>query len=142
MKVLIAVDRSTASKDAVKSALNLASELKDPMDLELVHCVSPVITMNGDSYEESLEDAERNGQNALDSALTEVDDSELELNSTETALLHSEGDIVRTITDYIEDNNFDMVFMGHRNHSDKKERFVGSTTKKLISQANIPVVAV
>lgn len=142
MKVLVAVDRSTASKDAVESALDLARELRDPIDLELVHCVSPVLKMNGDTYEESVGEAEQNGQKSLDDALSLVDSADVSPVSVETALLHTEGKIVESLTDHIEENEFDMVFMGHRNYSEKKERFVGSTTKKLISQSEIPVVAV
>jgi nucleotide-binding universal stress UspA family protein len=142
MKVLVAVDNSSASKEAVKSALDLANELESQMNLELVNCVTPVLTMSNGSYDESLEEAEQNGQEAMDSGLTEIDQADVDLGSTETTLLHSDGNIVETLTDYIEENDFDMVFMGHRDTSEKKERFVGSTTKKLISHTNIPVVAV
>lgn len=142
MKLLVAVDQSSASKKSVNSAIDLASKIEDDVTLELVHCISPVITINGDTYDESLEQAEEDGQDALDSALTEIKNSPVEIATVNTKLLHSDQDIVETLSNYINESDFDMVFMGHRNHSNKTERFVGSTTKKLISRSDVPVVAV
>lgn len=142
MRLLVSIDNSTESMDAVHQAIELAEKLEDNSEVDIVHCIDPVISMNGTTYDEDLERARELGEKAINNAKELIDEQDIEGVNISTELLQVDETIVNTLGDYIESGEFDLVFMGHRNRSEKSEKYVGSTTKKLISRSSIPVVAV
>lgn len=142
MRLLVSIDNSTESMKAVNQALDLAEKLENNPEVVIAHCVDPVLAMNGNSYEEDLERATEIGEKAIEDATEVVDNRELGNIDVSTELLQVKDTVVNELSDFIESGEFDLVFMGHRNRTEREEKYVGSTTKKLISRSSVPVVAV
>lgn len=143
MRLLVAVDKSNASIEAVRSALDMAENVQPNVTLELVHCVDPRLRMNGGAYESNEEQALQQGRDVLDEVEELARSEGVETIDVNTHLIHANGlTVVEELEDHINKGDYDLVFVGHRNRPEKTERHIGSTTKKLIGKSSIPVVSV
>lgn len=144
---LVAVDGSPASKNALRYAIELASETG--AHLAAVFVVSPRITFEGgitppttfteadQDLLETVEDVETYGQQVLDEAGSIARRAGAEL---ETGLLTGNPD--EEIADFATDNDYDAVFVGHVEIEPDYEELFGSVAKDLIDVLELPVTVV
>ncbi|QFU83113.1 universal stress protein [Natronorubrum aibiense] len=148
MKILVAVDGSEASKNALTHAIDIA----DAMDgsITVVHAADPTVHDEGGSEPslslwdadqrlilESVEDVEQRGLELLDDASAFADELG---HDVAVELLY--GNPIAEITDYAEDEGFDAIFVGHRGRSERAGLMLGSVAKSLVERATIPVTVV
>ncbi|MFB6299315.1 MAG: universal stress protein, partial [Halobacteriales archaeon] len=146
MQFAVATDGSTQSVTALDHAIDIAAGLD--ASLIAIHAVDPSIYEERRSEPiadlpdaeqrlviEDIEDAEQRGRQILDEAVTRADERGFEIR---TELLY--GRPVETIASYVEEHDFDGLFVGHRDLS--KDPALGSVAKGLIDQASVPVTVV
>lgn len=145
---LVGVDGSQEATHALEYAVDIA-DAKNGL-LTAVHAVQPNIyggsreePVSGrpDAYRrevlQSIEDAEERGQEVLDEAVTVAEDLGQEI---ETELLY--GDPIQEIPDYVAEEEFDGVFVGHRGHSERPDIVLGSFANAIVERTNVPVTIV
>lgn len=145
MKLLVAVDGSAESENA----LAYAADIADATDgsLTLVYSVDPSVYDEGgegpietaaDADErlviESVDVAEDRGLDVLEEAAALARDLGRD---PETELLY--GDPDESITDYAEAEGFDAIFVGHRGRSERADLLLGSVAKAVVERATVPV---
>jgi nucleotide-binding universal stress UspA family protein len=148
MKLLVAVDGSNASDNA----LAYASDVADAMNgsITVLHAVDPDVYDEGGAEPistlsdaeqrlviESLEDAEDRGWALIDDAAEFAAEHG---HDVERVLLH--GTPVAEIAEYAEEHEFDAIYVGHRGLSERTERLLGSVAKGLVARATVPVTVV
>ena len=146
-KYLIAVDGSPASTDALRYAIDLAGATG--AELAAVYVVMPRITFEGgitppasftetdQELLESVEDVETYGQSVLDEAEAIAEREGFDL---ETGLLSGNPD--EEIVDFVAENDYDAVFVGHVDVDPDYEALFGSVAKDLIDILERPVTVV
>ena len=148
MKFLVATDGS----DEADNALAYATDVSYPTggSITEVHAVDPAVYETGGSEPisslsdadhrliiENIEHAEDRGLDILDVAIEFAADLGYEV---ETELLY--GAPVSEITDYVEEKDFDAIFVGHRGRSKRTDLMLGSVAKDTVERATIPVTVV
>ncbi|SCP99433.1 universal stress protein [Anaerobium acetethylicum] len=156
MKLLVPVDGSPASLNAVKKSIEIAKKygfaikIITSVDFEnvpgyrrnksLLHQVEgPIITsdyMIADDDEIEVKMKE-NAASLLDLIVEKFDFSGIEV---EKELL--EGEPYVKILEQAKDGDFDLIVMGNRGFSKIVRFFVGSVTQKVISEAPCPVLVI
>lgn len=124
MEILVAVDRSDESWNALDHALDVATDLD--AEVTVVHAVD-----DGDVSDDAV----------LEEATDRASDRGL---SVETSLLH--GDPVETISTYADESDTDVIYVGHRGLSGKGREIpaddrgdLGSVAKGLVTRTTTPV---
>lgn len=148
MKFLVATDGSKESDRALEHAIDIADGLG--ATLTVVHAVEPdVYSEGGDAPITSLSEAERKlvveavadaedrGQRVLDAATDRVSAAGIDV---EGELLY--GDPLAVLPTYLDQHDFDGVFVGHRGYSKRYEGLLGSVAKGLVEHSPIPVTVV
>jgi nucleotide-binding universal stress UspA family protein len=148
VKFLVAVDGSKESMRALDHAITIADGLG--ASLTVVHAVEPeVYSEGGDApitslseaerrlVVEAVEDAEGRGQNVLDDAAERATEAGV---TVETELLY--GDPLAVLPSFLEREQFDGVFVGHRGYSKRYEGLLGSVAKGLVERSPVPVTVV
>jgi nucleotide-binding universal stress UspA family protein len=148
MNLLVAVDSSSESADALAYAIDIA-EATDG-SVTAAHAVDPAVYGRGgrepvsslsDADQrlviESIADAEQRGFDVLEDA----DERAHELgHDIETELLY--GHPVGAITDYATREGFDGIVLGHRGRSERAGYLLGSVAKEVVERATLPVTVV
>lgn len=147
MQFLVAVDGSRESNRALDYAARLAAGLD--ASLTVVHAVEPAVYSEGGDAPitslgeaerrlvvEAVTDAEDRGQRILDDAVERLD---VDIKAT-TDLLY--GDPLVVIPSFLEREQFDGVFVGHRGYSKRYEGLLGSVAKGLVERSPVPVTVV
>ena len=126
MHILVAVDGSAESQNALRNAL----EREETMD----HAVTAVHVVDS---EDPVDIGKELLQEVVDRAV--ADDHALD-----TDLLA--GDPVEELVDYAEDNDVDVIYVGHRGSSNEDQSLpgdhrgpIGSVARGLIERTQIPV---
>lgn len=142
MHYLVSIDRSAESAAAIEAAAQRAE--REDGKLTLVHAADAQVSSNGDDsglVQEGMDAAVDRGQ-----AVIEWGEQQLHsLNADVDADVHLISDTehpVDDLADYVETEEFDGVFVGHRALAGRTEAVVGSFAKNLISQASVPVTVV
>lgn len=148
MNILVAVDGSKTSENALAHAIEIAEGMDGT--ITVVNAVNPTVgQVSGNRsissltdadprlIQEGVEDAEERGMEILDEAAERSEELGFEVEQT---LLY--GPPANTIADFAESDGFDAIFVGHRGRSEKVERFLGSVAKKLVERATVPVTVV
>lgn len=148
MNILVAVDGSKTSENALAHAIDIAEGMDG--SITIVNAVNPTVGQvsgNGPTTSladvderlilEAVEDVEERGMDILDDAAELAEERGFEV---EQRLLY--GPPANTIADFAESDGFDAIFVGHRGRSEKVERFLGSVAKKLVERSTIPVTVV
>lgn len=148
MHVLVAVDGSPESADALAHALTVAGGADDRVTI--VHAVDPSVYEIGGSEPisdiadasdrillESVSDAEERGQDVLEEAAETAERVGVE---AETELLY--GPPVERIVSYAERAAVDLVVVGHQGMSDRLEGVLGSVAKTVAERSSVPVTIV
>jgi len=142
MHYLVATDGSTVSDTAVEHAAREASVWD--ADLEVVHVLTPETKLvDGDivlpGEESAVDHAEAILEAGVDTAATAAAERDADLD-IDTQLLT--GRPAEAITTYVENAGVDAVFVGHRGHTERHQRVVGSVAKTVIDKASVPVTVV
>jgi nucleotide-binding universal stress UspA family protein len=156
MKLLVPVDGSLASFNAVKKSVEIAKQYH--FSIKMITVVESANLSRHNRNERlwrqvdgsiiagttrTRRDEELNSelweyaQNLLESITKELDFEGIEV---EKEVL--EGEAYQTILDEAEKGSFDLLVMGNRGFSKIKRFFVGSVTQRVISEAKCPVLVI
>ncbi|SHI79961.1 universal stress protein [Parasporobacterium paucivorans] len=137
MKILVPVDGSLASKNAVAEAIKIAK--KDNGSIKLITVVDfhALAAATGEVYVAIVKQMGEDADILLNSIINETDFGGLYV-EREVLTGRAYEEILRAA----EDEKFDMIVMGNRGFSRIKRFFVGSVTQRVISEATCPVLVV
>lgn len=136
MEYVVSVDTSDESKAAVREAAQLAENTG--ATLTLVHCVQRDIRPDeGGPVREGLAEAEDRGHYLLTKRKAQLDEYSV---SVSTELVYGNG--VDAVVDYLEQNQPEAVYIGHRDLPKRREELEGSFAKRLIGESPVPVTVV
>jgi len=141
MRLLVAVDGSEQSTDALAHAERLAAAAGG--SLTVVHAVDPGVhevedvdpTAEDRFVIEDEGEAEDRARRILDEAAAGV-----ERVPVTTELLH--GDPREAVPALAEAEGYDGIVVGHRGLSERRERVLGSVAKSLVERSRVPVTVV
>lgn len=130
--VLCPVDFSTASVDAVSTALNLVAQ---PQDLHVIHvALPPVVYLYGESW--AAEAAASRLKNA-DKHLAKFLADHKASNVTQVV---REGDPGLSIVDYADECHADLIVMPSHGYHGAKRVLLGSVTERVLRHAKCPIL--
>lgn len=134
--ILVPTDGSDAANTAADTAIALAA-VTDAA-LHVIHVVD-LTTVSAEygtaGVLDALEDA---GQHAVDSVLDRANDASLR--SVQASVIS--GSPARSILDYAEDREIDLVVMGTLGRTGLERYLLGSVTEKLVRHSKVPVLTV
>jgi nucleotide-binding universal stress UspA family protein len=154
-KILIAIDGSEQSLDAVDFAIDIAK--KDETELYALYVVSSptLYNISSEMPEDQIpEEVRKIMQNAKEQSqpwfnkISEKIASAVKENSSiptihlKTEVTISPISVVGTIVEYIERENIDLIVMGTRGRSGFKRMLLGSTASGVVAYAHCPVLIV
>jgi nucleotide-binding universal stress UspA family protein len=135
MKVMLAVDGSSHSLDAVRCLIDQVARYREPPEIELVTVHRPVPMLPGMDTVVSKADLGRyyqdEGAQALAEASKLLDRSRVPYRSQ--ILVGDPGDV---ILKRAKEERFDLICLGTR------AKWIGSTATKVIHQSEVPVLVV
>jgi nucleotide-binding universal stress UspA family protein len=142
MRLLVAVDGSEQSDNALAHAVQLAAETDG--SVTVVHAVDPAVQEvaeappdGGDRLVvEDEADAEARAERVLSAAVEAVGDRV----PVTAELLH--GDPREVVPDLAASEGYDGIVVGHRGLSERRERVLGSVAKSLVERSPVPVTVV
>lgn len=154
MKLLVPVDGSSASINAVKKAIEIAQ--KYSFSIKLISVVDPdklslyrrnenfwrqvdgsAIQEDNEIVEKFEERIKENAVKLLDAIIDKLDFSTVK---TEKEVLI--GEPYAKIIETAKNEKFDLIVMGNRGFSKIKRFFIGSVAQKVISDAPCPVLVI
>jgi nucleotide-binding universal stress UspA family protein len=157
-KILIAIDGSEQSMDAVDYAIDIAQ--KDDTDLYALYVVSSptLYHISSEMPEDQIpEEVRKIMQNAkqqsqpwfnkisdkiASSAAAVKENSKIPTIHLKAEVTISPISVVGTILEYVERKNIDLIVMGTRGRSGFKRLLLGSTASGLVTYAHCPVLIV
>ncbi len=153
MKLLVPIDGSRASMNALRKALEIARKYDFAMKLVTVveenhvtsygrnqnfwHQVDGSIISAGGVEMEIMSQLEERAAEMLDTIVAELDFSGIDL---EKLVVTGEPSI--EILEIAREEAFDLIVMGNRGMSKIKRFFTGSVTQRVISEAPCPVLSI
>lgn len=138
MKVAVFVDETNPSKEAVKEAVQF-TQLTDA-SLHLVHSIEREVIENGENLvRESEDEAIDRAEKLLDSHLSDIEQQDLDV---KRQVVSGKGSHTDELASYIENEDIDRVFIGHRGLTGRKEELFGSFAKDMIGQLDVPVTVI
>ncbi|UJB21668.1 MULTISPECIES: universal stress protein [Lysobacter] len=139
MRIVIAIDGSEAALRAVRHAIKLAGDMKEPPELHLLYADEPL--MRSVALSLGLEGAARyhaeNGDAAMRKARAMLKRAKADY---EEHL--SVGDPAATILKFAKSNRCDLIVMGSHGRSALKNLLLGSVTAKVICNCTVPLTVV
>jgi nucleotide-binding universal stress UspA family protein len=146
-KILVAVDGSEPSNDALDYAIDIA-EKYGSAEVQLVHVIqniSSIVYTGGAGLEPiwigSLsDDLEKSGKLILEDAKKKIKEKKAKIKKVSTKLLH--GNPADEIVKLAKDGKFDLIVIGSRGLSGVKELILGSVSSKVVNHATVPVLVV
>lgn len=132
MKLLVPVDGSCASINAVKKAIEIAK--KHDFSIKLLAVVDSGHLTVDESYEEKRKESLRN---LLDSIVERLEFSGI---ATEKEVLV--GEPALEILDTAQKERMDLIVIGNRGFSKIKRFFLGSVAQRVIAEAPCPVLVI
>jgi len=132
-KILVPTDFSHFANDALKVATGLA--LKTGAELFLLHLeyVMNAVAVNGNSEDEHI----RTSRNRLFRLADETERLGLKVH---TIFIQDQG--LDSIEEFIKPYSIDFIVMGSHGQSGIKDLLVGSTTKHVVKNSDVPVLVV
>lgn len=156
MKMLVPIDGSSASINAVKKAIEITKKVSG-FSIKLLSVVSyenvgkslrnqqlwsqvdgSIIGEGSIKIEDEIMNMKIKMQQKLLDAITE----DLYFGDIQVEKQVVVGEIYEKILQTARDENFDLIVMGNRGFSKIKRFFVGSVTQKVISEAKCPVLVI
>jgi nucleotide-binding universal stress UspA family protein len=154
MKILVPVDGSTASINAVKKSIEVAKKMNGTIELlSVVHIdglqnymrykrqwsqVDGSAISESHSEEKQIEEKmKENSWRMLKAVIEKLNFSNI--HTDEEVLI---GEPYEVILEKARNENFDLIVMGNRGFSKIKRFFVGSVTQRVISDSPCPVLVI
>lgn len=153
MKLLVPIDGSKASINALKKAIEIAKKYDFSMKLVTVveenhvtgygrnqnfwHQVDGSIISAGGVEMEIMSQLEERAAELLDHIVSSFDFSGIDLEKTVVT-----GEPSIEILEIAREEAFDLIVMGNRGMSKIKRFFTGSVTQRVISEASCPVLSI
>ncbi len=146
-KILVAVDGSKPSLDAAEHAINFAE--KHESELTALYVVSSNVRygyleddqtpgLSGPLKEIVMMAMER-GQKHVDEVKQKVSKTNISVN---TDVIIGNESVVKSIVEYAEEHNIDLIVIGTRGMSGIKKMLLGSTASGVVTYAHCPVLIV
>ena len=139
MKILLAVDGSKNSLDAVRSLIEHAGwyKAKPVVVLTFVHLPVPRVGAFGPSKEVLEEYYREEGTAALAKAKKLLDRANIKYSASILV-----GDVAATLCGHADEQKCDLIFIGTRGLSAAANMIVGSVATKVLHNARMPVLLV
>ena len=137
-KILVPLDSSEHSKNALEKAIQIAKKFDS--EITLIHVCSlegVPFSITATKYERYVQNIRNFGNAILDHGLKQVESEGVH---AETRLL--EGHTVEEIIKVAKERKFDLIVMGARGLSAIKEIFLGSVSHGVINHVQCPVLVV
>lgn len=135
-EILVPTDGSPAAEAAIDNAVDLASTYGARIHALYVVDASAFSTVEAGS-EMVVEALEEEGEAAVESVRGAAEAAGVEVEGSVTT-----GTPYRTIIDYIEDNDIDLVVMGTHGRRGLDRLLLGSVTERVVRSADVPVMTV
>lgn len=143
-KILVPCDFSTPAANAFRLAMDIAAQaqgsvcLLHVLDQPMLYdsLIMPVMAYEEDAQNQRHAEIKKKFEKVLSHHSGHAD-SHI---SVTTAI--AEGDPIKTILEYIRNQDIDLVVMGSRGASGLKEYFVGSNAEKIVRSSPAPVLIV
>ena len=134
-EVVVATDGSDAAERAADHALGIAERYG--ADVHVVYVLDTSVYELADAERSIVGLLEGGGENAVERVATEARERNLPV---ETHVLR--GAPARTVLDYADGVEADLLALGTRGLAGRGERFLGSTTRRVLGRADCPVLTV
>ncbi|MEF8789272.1 MAG: universal stress protein [Haloarculaceae archaeon] len=134
-EVVVATDGSDAAERAADHALGIAERYG--ADVHVVYVLDTSVYELADAERSIVGLLEGGGENAVERVATEARERNLPV---ETHVLR--GAPARTVLDYADGVEADLLALGTRGLAGVGERFLGSTTRRVLGRADCPVLTV
>ncbi|WP_436925914.1 universal stress protein [Halosimplex amylolyticum] len=133
--ILVPTDGSDGASRALDEAVDLAAAFDATVHSLYVVDVSAVGPETG--AVDLVESFEQMGEDTTDAAVTRARDAGVDaVGSVATGRPH------RSILDYVEENDIDLVVMGTHGRTGLERYLLGSVTEKVVRTAEVPVLTV
>ncbi|WP_386816166.1 universal stress protein [Lysobacter gummosus] len=139
MRIVIAIDGSEAALRAVRHAIKLAGDMKEPPELHLLYADEPL--MRSVALSLGLEGAARYHAENGDASMRKAR-AMLKRAKTNYEEHLSVGDPAATILKFAKSNRCDLIVMGSHGRSALKNLLLGSVTAKVICNCTVPLTVV
>ena len=135
-RVLVPTDGSTASEDAIEHAIDLAEQYG--ATLHALYVVDAGTYSSLEAAADVVADELRaEGTDAVEAIAAQAEDAGV---TAETAI--ETGIVHRSIVDYVDDEDIDLVVMGTHGRTGVGRFLLGSVAEKVIRTADAPVMTV
>ncbi|MFA9516091.1 universal stress protein [Halopenitus sp. H-Gu1] len=135
-QILVPTDGSPAADAAIEHAIDLADQYDARVHALYVVDGSAYSTLEAGS-EIVVEALESEGEEATERVSKTAEESGVE---TVTSVVH--GTAYRTILEYVEDNDIDLIVMGTHGRQGLDRYLLGSVTERVVRTADVPVLTV
>lgn len=135
MRIVVAVDNTSASMAAAREALSRAEQLD--ASVVFVSCIDQAAKVDGDMITNDLDAAQQRSQDALESSKELANEFAVDFETIE--IPHE--NVVEGILEAVDEASPDFVYVGHRQLGTNGEP-VSSVAKSLISRSPVPVTVV
>jgi len=136
--ILVPTDGSKGTNDAVSHALDIADKYDATVHALYVVNTSAYSTLPADSNWESITAAlEEEGEQATGEIAARMDETDVE-----TVTNVKEGVPHKTIMEYANEEEVDMIVMGTHGKTGLDRLLLGSVTEKIVRTSEIPVLTV
>lgn len=156
MKMLVPVDGSSASINAVKKAIEITKKVDFSIKLLSVVSYENLSrslrnqqlwnrvdgSIIGGEGKLKIEDEVMGMKIKMQQRLLDAIADDIYFGEIKVEKQVAVGEIYEKILDIAKDENFDLIVMGNRGFSKIKRFFVGSVTQKVISEAPCPVLVI
>ncbi|MDY6765242.1 MAG: universal stress protein [Halobacteria archaeon] len=136
--ILIPTDGSEGTHKAVEHAIDIAQRYDAALHVLYVVNTSAYSTLPADTnWQSVIEALEKEGKRAVKEIEEKVEDSGLKVHrSIQQGVPH------KTILEYAEENDIDMIVMGTHGKTGIDRLLLGSVTEKVVRSSEIPVLTV
>jgi nucleotide-binding universal stress UspA family protein len=136
-KILVAIDSSDASMDAVDYATGMSQRYN--AELYALHVIHADVDLYWPHVTSDFTRNMRNeGEKYLDKVKVKANEKDIQI---KTEIISSK-DISGGILDFAEENNFDLIVIGTRGRSGFKRLLLGSVASHVVTYAHCPVLVV
>ncbi|MGM0716664.1 MAG: universal stress protein [Halobacteriota archaeon] len=136
--ILVPTDGSSEAENAIARALDLART--SDATIHVLHVIGPdVPSVDADSTEN--EEFRQQSEKRAREATVRIQERATKLGIDAVRAVH-EGTPYRAILEYIDENDIDLAVMGTHGRTGGERTRLGSTTQRVITLAEIPVMAV
>ena len=129
--VLVPVDFSTASADALQTAMQLVAE---PKDLHVLYVTTPVALMSPEGW------ATDNAPARTQAAAEQLSKFLASHHASEVTQLIREGDPGLMIADYADEAHADLIVMPSHGYHGVARVLLGSVTERVLRHAKCPIL--